>query len=216
MIGQFRLVRVPGGFFCSAPFTGTSGVLMRTGDGGVHTDIPGDQPLGVGTGLQPRQDLRPDPGALPPAKQSVDRLPGTTGGWDVSPRRAGPRPPADAVDELPSTPPRRATWLFPTGSSGSSTAHCASVRSARPAAATLATRFPVFSIFFVVDRSTGDLTYFTSDTPMKTHTTMSAGQHFETRPRRTISRMRWHRFLFERRNDGISVGVRNLDLESHE
>jgi hypothetical protein len=57
--------------------------------------------------------------------------------------------------------------FFPTGSSGSSTVHCASVRSARPATITLATRSPVFSIFFVDDRSTGDLIYLINDTPIQ-------------------------------------------------
>ena len=38
-------------------------------------------------------------------------------------------------------------------------------RSARPVTATLATRSPVFSIFLVIDRSTGDLIYLIKDTP---------------------------------------------------
>jgi hypothetical protein len=57
--------------------------------------------------------------------------------------------------------------FFPFGSSGPSTAHCASVKSARPVTATLATRSPVFSIFLVDARSTGDLVYLINDTPIQ-------------------------------------------------
>jgi hypothetical protein len=54
---------------------GASGVLMRSRDRGVHTDIPGDQPGGVRASLQLGQDARPDPVALPPAEQPVHAAP---------------------------------------------------------------------------------------------------------------------------------------------
>jgi hypothetical protein len=57
-------------------FPRAGGVLVCAGDGGVHADVPGDQPGGVRAGLQRGDDLRPDTGALPASEQGVDRLPG--------------------------------------------------------------------------------------------------------------------------------------------
>lgn len=51
-------------------------VLVGPHDGGVDPDLPSDPFGGVGQGLQPGEDLLPDTGPLPAAKQGVHRLPG--------------------------------------------------------------------------------------------------------------------------------------------
>jgi hypothetical protein len=57
------------------PFAGASGRLVRPRDGGIHADVPTDQPGRIGTRLQPGQDLPPGPVALPAPKQPIDRRP---------------------------------------------------------------------------------------------------------------------------------------------
>lgn len=155
------------------------GRLRRAGgpvDRGIHAHLPGNQPGGVGSGLQPGQDHRPHPGTLPAPEQAIDGLP------------------ADAVQKLALCPCRWAASFLPTGSSGSRIAHCASVRSARPVAARLGTRSPVFLISLVVDRSTGEPHLFDpSHAAPTTPTRSSAGQHIKTgssRRRRAPARRR--------------------------
>ena len=114
------------------PFAGPGGVLMGTGDGGVDADLPGDQPLGVGLGLQPGQDPLPGAIALPAAKQPIHRLPGPVAGGHIPPRRPGAGSPADPINQLAFAPVGGRPALLPLGSSGSSLAHCSLVRSPRP------------------------------------------------------------------------------------
>ncbi len=72
----WRLDGDPAGFFAlPVPLCGTGGVLMGAADGGVHADLPGDQPPRVGLGLQPGEDSLPGPIALPAPKQPIDGLP---------------------------------------------------------------------------------------------------------------------------------------------
>jgi hypothetical protein len=40
-------------------------MLVGAGDGGVHRDIPGDQPSRIRAGLQAGEDLRPSAITLP-------------------------------------------------------------------------------------------------------------------------------------------------------
>ena len=77
---------------------------MGSGHRGVHADLPGDQPFGVGSGRQGGEDLAPGAVALPAAKQPVHRLPRPVAGRHIPPRRPGPGPPADPIDQLPLAP----------------------------------------------------------------------------------------------------------------
>lgn len=92
------------------PFTSTGRVLMRPRDGGIHTDIPGDQTSRVRAFLQAGQDPPPGSVSLPPPEQPIDRLPGPISCRHVPPRRTDPHPPADAIDQPASGPFRRTTW----------------------------------------------------------------------------------------------------------
>ena len=94
----------PGSSRCRSPLCGPGGVLMGAGDGGVDADVPGDQPLGVRLGLQAGEDALPGAVALPAAKQPIDGLPGPVAGGHIPPRRPGPGPPADPVDQLAFAP----------------------------------------------------------------------------------------------------------------
>jgi hypothetical protein len=94
---------------------GAGGVLMGSGDGGVHRHRPVDQP-GLGAqGLQAGEDRRPDARELPAAKQAVDGLPGAVALGHVAPRAAGAGAKPDAVDELPFRPAGAAARLLPNG-----------------------------------------------------------------------------------------------------
>src|SRR4029453_1691065 len=77
------------------PFAGAGGVLVGPGHRGIDADLPGDQALGVGLGLQGGEDLLPGAVALPAPEQTVDGLPWPIPLGHVPPRRAGPSPPAD-------------------------------------------------------------------------------------------------------------------------
>jgi hypothetical protein len=81
----------------------------------VTTPPGGDQPGGVGAGLQPEQDPGPGAVALPAAKQPVDGLPAPVAVGHVTPRRTDPGPPSNPVDELAFGPLRRAAWLLGRG-----------------------------------------------------------------------------------------------------
>ncbi|TCO55670.1 hypothetical protein EV192_10792 [Actinocrispum wychmicini] len=152
----------------------TRGMLMRPIDRGIHTHIPDDQPSRIGLRLQPGDDQHPHPGSLPTPKQPIHGLPAAvSGGTSLQ------GDPTRIRHRIPSINCRLVHFggrpgFFPTGSSGSSTAHCASVRSARPVAATLATRSPVCVIVLVDDRSTGDLVYLINDTPIRTASHVSS------------------------------------------
>src|SRR4029453_1021091 len=87
------------------PFAGASGVLVGAGDGGVHADLPGDQPLGVGLSLQGGEDPLPAAVTLPAPKQPIPRLPWAVAGGYVPPRCPRPGAPADPVDQLAFAPP---------------------------------------------------------------------------------------------------------------
>src|SRR5690606_31874628 len=93
------------------PPTGSGGVLVRPGDGGVHAHIPTDQPQRVGPALQPAQNPRPDALPLPTPEQAIDRLPMPVTVRHIPPRRPSAHPPPDPVNELPLTPLRRPTRL---------------------------------------------------------------------------------------------------------
>ena len=86
------------GLQITAP-AGPGGVLVRPGDGGVHAHIPGDQPLRIRPALQPGQDLAPGAVALPAAEQAIHRLPRPVGRRHIAPRRPGPHPPPDPVNQ---------------------------------------------------------------------------------------------------------------------
>lgn len=88
------------------------GVLVRAHDRGVHRHLPGDQPGGIRPRLQRGDDQRPDPGALPGAKEPVHAAPGPVALGDIAPRRPDPHPPADPVDQRALRPDRRATALL--------------------------------------------------------------------------------------------------------
>ncbi|GAA4053687.1 hypothetical protein GCM10022214_00250 [Actinomadura miaoliensis] len=60
---------------------------------------------------QAGDDPRPHSRPLPAAEQSVHRLPGAVALRYVPPRRTGPHPPPDPIDELPFRPLRRPTRL---------------------------------------------------------------------------------------------------------
>src|SRR5215217_5832850 len=90
----------PGSSCWHSPFAGPSGVLMGTGDRGIDADVPGDQALGVGLGVQRGEDPLPGTVTLPAPKQPIDGLPRPVASGHVPPRRPGPGPPADPVDEL--------------------------------------------------------------------------------------------------------------------
>jgi hypothetical protein len=96
----------PGSSRCRAPLCGPGSVLVRPGHRGIHADLPGDQALGVGLGLQGGENPPPGAVALPAPEQPVHRLPGPVAGGHVPPRRAGAGPPADPVDELAFAPGR--------------------------------------------------------------------------------------------------------------
>jgi hypothetical protein len=55
------------------PFSAPNRVLVRPSDGRVHRQVPHSPAEGVGAGLQRRQDPRPGPVPLEPAKQRVRR-----------------------------------------------------------------------------------------------------------------------------------------------
>jgi hypothetical protein len=115
------------------PLAGPSGVLVGADDGGVHADVPGDQPARVGLGLQLGEDLLPGPIALPAPKQPIDGLPGPVAGRHIPPRR----PPVRVRQRIPSISCRLLQvggrpGFLPLGSNGSSLAHCSLVRSPRP------------------------------------------------------------------------------------
>src|SRR4029450_11935756 len=93
-------------------FASASGVLMSAGDGGVPANIPGDKAVGIGLGLQLAEDPLPGPVALPAPKQAIDGLPGPVADGQVPPRRPGPGPPADPVNQLAFGPPRRPAGLL--------------------------------------------------------------------------------------------------------
>jgi hypothetical protein len=110
--------RVIGGFLVDAAgwlllviavTAGSRRVLMRAADRGVHADVPVDTPAGIGVGLQPGQDPRPGPVALPPAEQAVDRLPRRVLLGHVTPRSTDSDPPPNPIYELPFRPFRRTT-----------------------------------------------------------------------------------------------------------
>lgn len=61
----------PGGSFCRSPFSLPGRVLVGPDDGGVDVEVPGDQVLGAGPGLQLGKDPLPDTVSLPAAKQVV-------------------------------------------------------------------------------------------------------------------------------------------------
>lgn len=110
VIGRFGPPSATWRFFLRGAVTaGTGRVLMRATDGGIHVDLPADQPGGIGSGLQPGQDLCPDAFALPAAKQAVHGLPGAVGGGHVPPRDAGAYPPSDPVDKPAFRPHGRTT-----------------------------------------------------------------------------------------------------------
>ena len=75
-------------------------MLVGAGDGGVHRDVPGDQPLGVGPGLQLFKDAVPGAVPLPAPEQSVDRLPRAVPLAHVPPGSTGAGAPAYAVYQL--------------------------------------------------------------------------------------------------------------------
>lgn len=110
-------------------FPGTSRMLMRPGHGGVDTDILRDQLVGVGIGLQVGQDPLPRSVALPPAEQPVERLPRAVSCRKVPPVRTRYRIPLISV-RLECFGGR--PGFVPSGSNGSSFAHCSLVRSPRP------------------------------------------------------------------------------------
>jgi hypothetical protein len=106
-----RLAGHPAGRFL-LPVTVTAGtrrVLMRTADRGVHAHHPAALPSSIGVCLQHGQDRRPGAITLPAANPSVQRRPGCILRGHVPPRRPGPHPPADPVDDLPFSPPGRTT-----------------------------------------------------------------------------------------------------------
>jgi hypothetical protein len=86
------------------PIAGARGVLMGPDHRGIDADLPDDQPLGVGLGLQVGEDLLPGAVALPAAKQPIHRLPRPVAGGGVPPRLPGPGPPADPIDQLALAP----------------------------------------------------------------------------------------------------------------
>jgi hypothetical protein len=96
----------PGGSFCRSPFPRSGGVLVGPADGGVDVEVPGDQVLGIGPGLEFGEDALPGAVALPPAEQVVRPAPRPVLGGHVSPRDAGTNPEPYAVDQLPPGPYR--------------------------------------------------------------------------------------------------------------
>ena len=94
------------------PLARAGRMLVRPRHRGIHADVPGDQPGRIGAPLQGGQDLPPGAVPLSAAEQAVDRLPRSVGRGHVPPRRAGPDPPPDPVNELPFRPFRRAAWLL--------------------------------------------------------------------------------------------------------
>jgi hypothetical protein len=105
----------PGGSTWRSPFCAPGRVLVGPRDGGVHADVPGDQPGRIRAGLQPGQELSPGPVALPASKQPVDAGPRPVLGRHVPPRRVGAGPPPHPVDELPSAPGGWAARLLALG-----------------------------------------------------------------------------------------------------
>jgi len=106
------------------PFARTSRMLMRAGDGGIHAHVPADQLIHIGLALQLGQDPLPRAVALPSSEQSIDGLPRAVAFGHVPPMRTGPASPPDAIDELTLRVRRWPPTLIPTGSNGSSFAHC--------------------------------------------------------------------------------------------
>src|SRR5207248_9626162 len=94
------------------PLPGTGGVLMGTGDGRVNAHVPRDQTHRIGLTLQPGQDPRPGAITLPAPVQPVHRTPVPVTVRHVPPRRPGPYPPPDPVNQLPLAPLRRPTPLL--------------------------------------------------------------------------------------------------------
>lgn len=147
-------------------FPCSGGMLMRTGHGGVDTDIPGDHPCGVSAGLQHRQDRCPDPGALPAAEQPIDRLPGTIDRRNVPPRGTDTCSPADPVDQLSSGPPRRAARFDPDWQERFQHRPLRVGQIEPPRHSYAGHEVSGVQVFLVVDRSTGDLTHSINDTPI--------------------------------------------------
>jgi len=101
----------PGGPACRSPFPCPGRMLMRPHHGGIHTDIPADQPGGIRPHRQTGHDGHPGPTPLPAPEQPADRRPGPVNRRHIPPGRTGPHLPPDPVDELALRPLRRAACL---------------------------------------------------------------------------------------------------------
>jgi hypothetical protein len=76
-------------------------MLVGAGDSRVHPEVPGDQSLGVGPGLQLLEDAVPGAVPLPTPEQPVHRLPWTVPLGHVPPGSTSAGAPAYAVYQLP-------------------------------------------------------------------------------------------------------------------
>lgn len=114
VVGRFG-VAAAGRFSLESPFffSGAGGMLVCAGDGGVDADVPGDQPVGVGPGLELVEDSLPGPIALPAPEQPIDGFPRAVPDRHVPPRRTRPCPSPNAVNQLPLGPDWRPSRLLP-------------------------------------------------------------------------------------------------------
>jgi hypothetical protein len=97
------------------PFPRPRDVLVSPADGGIDVDVPGDQALHVGLGLELGEDSLPGPIPLPAPEQVVHPAPGPIPPRDIPPRGPGPGSPPHADDQLPPSPYRRSARLLAPG-----------------------------------------------------------------------------------------------------
>ncbi len=93
-------------------FPRPGGMLMGAHNGGVDVEVPGDQVLRVGLGLQLGEDPMPGSVPLPAAEQVVRSAPRPVLLGQVPPGDPGADPEPYAVDQLPTRPYRRPSWLL--------------------------------------------------------------------------------------------------------
>lgn len=84
-------------------------------DRGVDVDVPGDEFLGIGLGLQLGEDPLPGAVPLPATEKVVHPGPRAVSLGHIPPRSTGTGAKPYAVDQLPSGPYRRAPWLLARG-----------------------------------------------------------------------------------------------------
>jgi hypothetical protein len=146
------------------PFPRPRRMLVRPDHGGIHRDIPGDQPRRIRPRLQAGEDSRPGPITLPGPEQPIHRRPRPVPLRHIPPRHSRPSAPADSINQLPLRPRRRPARLLPPGQQRlqHGPLRVTEVRAATDRYG----RHEVSGamVFLVVDSSTGDLRTFRAAT----------------------------------------------------